>query len=156
MRGKRSSSSSSTRTNNNLLGPYIFRFKITQDIYFIPITILFIVLLGAVSFIGEISYAQVFNLGVRGAGGRFFIVDHDSRKSVAKNFRHFFSPKISYFYFSRAPRSRAQKFFFKVFLKNSSKIPPGDAAAAASNQQQREIIQVPVYMNTQNFARYVG
>jgi hypothetical protein len=47
------------------------------------------------------------------------MVDHDSRKRVAKNFRYFFSKQISIF-----------------FCENSSKIPPGDAAAAASNQQQ--------------------
>jgi hypothetical protein len=62
-----------------------------------------------------------------GARRAVFMVDHDSRKRVAKTFRHFFF-KISYFYFSRAPRSRALKLFFKIFLKNSSKIPPGDAA----------------------------
>ena len=62
--------------------------------------------------------------------------------------------KISYFYFSRAPRSRALKFFFKIFLKNSSKIPPDGAAAAAassSSQQQREIIKV--YIHTQIFCQ---
>jgi hypothetical protein len=78
-----------------------------------------------------------------------------------KNFDTFFFPKYHIFYFSRAPRSRALKFFLNIF-KYSSKIPPGDAAAAtsihaataapaasSSSQQQREIIQV--YMYTQIF-----
>jgi hypothetical protein len=48
------------------------------------------------------------------------MVDHDSRKRVAKNFRHFFSI-----------------FGLKKF-KNSSKIPPGDAAAAAATSSSQQ------------------
>jgi hypothetical protein len=86
----------------------------------------------------------VFNLRVgRGAGGGggvvVFMVDHDSRKRVAKNFRHFFF-KISYFYFSRAPRSRALNFFFfnfsQKFFKDSTRRRSSSSqqpAAASSN-----------------------
>jgi hypothetical protein len=84
------------------------------------------------------------------------MVDHDSRKRVAKKYRHFFF-FIKYHFFSRAPRSRALKFFLKFFLKNSSKIPPGDAAAAASNQQQpaatRNNPGICIYMYTQFFGK---
>jgi hypothetical protein len=62
-----------------------------------------------------------------------FIVDHDSRKRVAKNFRHFFSPKISYFYFSRAPRSRALNLFF---LKFTQKIFKDSTRRRSSSSQQ--------------------
>jgi hypothetical protein len=42
------------------------------------------------------------------------MVDHDSRKRVAKNFRHFFFQE-----------------FFQKFFKNSSKIPPDERARGA-------------------------
>jgi hypothetical protein len=47
--------------------------------------------------------------------------------------------KISYFYFSRAPRSRALKFFFKFFSKilqrfhQTAQLQQQPAAAASSN-----------------------
>ena len=66
---------------------------------------------------------EVFNLRVRVRGRRVvvvFMVDHDSRKRVAKNFRHFF-----------------QDFFSKIF-KNSSKIPPGDVAEAAATSSSQQ------------------
>jgi hypothetical protein len=65
------------------------------------------------------------------------MVDHDSRKRVAKNFRHFFSFKISYFYFSRAPRSRALNFFqnFPKILRRFHQVTQQQQPATSSSQQ---------------------
>jgi hypothetical protein len=49
------------------------------------------------------------------------MVDHDSRKRVAKNFRHFFI-----------------QFSPPKFFKSSSKIPSGDAAAAAATNTRQQ------------------
>ena len=90
----------------------------------IPITILFIVLLGPVSFIGEIGYARGVYFG--GAEGGFYGRSRFEKACRQKISTLFFS-KYRIFIFPRAALARAE-IVFQNFLKNSSKIPPGDAA----------------------------
>jgi hypothetical protein len=60
-----------------------------------------------------------------GARRAVFMVDHDSRKRVAKKFRHFFFfQNIIFLFFPRAALARAEFFFKKLsqkFFKDSTR-----------------------------------
>jgi hypothetical protein len=85
-----------------------------------------------------------------------FIVDNDSRKRVAKNFRHFFFSNSIFLFFPRAALAGAEFFFLKCFskiLQRFHQATQQQQPATSSSQQQREIIQVYVYMYTQIFGK---
>ena len=102
-----------------------------------PHTILFIVLLGLSLFYWWDRLRPRCLIWGRGRGGRraVFMVDHDSRKRVAKKFRHFFFQNIIFLFFPRAALARAKIFFqnfSQKFFKDSTRL-----RSCSSSQQQQ-------------------